>query len=787
MRFRNSILTSAVNAAKSQSSQDDCEICGIFERLFNEQDIKGHLGRDKVTQKQCEMHSPLLDWVEDRYMERHQLEMKAGYKSRNYGIGDFWFTRKDGEIPLIAVTDDRGRPQAPFELIQHNCNAAGNLQRDTNTSTMDPSWIDLGIAKSWMDKCITEHKSECHSPLNPQEVSPAWLIDIRDDCLVPGTVSKEYVVLSYRWGPSTASQMDENIFDEMALPGNLSKQNSLLTPTVRHAIHTVRELGERYLWVDAICLPPDDTEQVAQQLQLMGSIYASAKLTIVALDGDANTGLKGLKGESSPRKIPSLFAWKKDTNILLRHQPKLSAMDVQASEYFTRGWTYQEYMLSQRRLIFGNQQIHWKCSCAYWHEDLPTLHEEQRGKSIRPRSLGFPNIKRGVADIREFGILLNEYNARQLKYPEDAHPAADGLLNYIGKLAFPAGFFFGLPRLYFGMALMWTIDFGMANPNRPQRAGLVRRKASERRHSILPNTHLPSWSWIGWSGYGVHMLDREAQFQWADLLLSEKSINPVQLIRNSIVTVPITEWFSHSSKDQKVRQAFPPCATVYQQGSELSYDKTLWIRKDYNQVDHDREAGNFIPPFEFGRKHVYEHVNLPGKYFWWPFPSVSSSQQDEPDDSQSPLISCQAKRAWFGAVQGLCYNRDVNMDVHLRLLDNNMRLCGWLQLPISDEISRFPEPDIADEMKGCHENSLGMNGVFLNPISEQKDLLELVAICLCKFANIRTINDDIQYNEFYGVLWVEWNDGVAYRKGCGYVKKDLWEEQKLEDIDLILG
>ncbi|KAH6992931.1 heterokaryon incompatibility protein-domain-containing protein [Fusarium venenatum] len=749
-----------------QSSQKGCEICGNFNKLFNEQDIKHSLSREKATEKRCSVHTPLLDWVENKYAERNQLEREAGYKSRNYEASGFYLAQKNGDIPSVAVTDYRGRPQGPV---------------------IDPNWINFGIARSWMNKCITEHKSECQSPLNLQTVSPAWLIDTKDDCLIPGTTSNEYIALSYRWGPSPAPQMDTDTFNQMSVPGGLSKQKAFLTPTVRHAIHTVRELGERYLWVDAICLPPDDIEQVSQQLQLMGSIYASAKLTIVALDGDANTGFQGLKGESLPRKLPNLFPWKSDTNLLLRNQPKLSAMDVQASEYFTRGWTYQEYMLSQRRLIFGNQQIHWKCSCADWHEDLPTLQEEQKGKSVRPRSLGFPNIKRGLSDIREFGILINEYSARELKYPEDAYPAADGLLNYLGKLAFPGGFLFGLPKVYFGMALMWSVEFGMANPNRPQRPGLVRRKPSERSHSILPNTHLPSWSWVGWSGYGVHMLDREAQFRWADLLLSENGWNPVQLIRTSSITMPITEWFSHSSKNWNVTQALQNHATIYDKNSDISYDKRVWTRKEFDPAKHGSKAKDFNPPFGFSGKNVFEHVNLPGKYFWWPLPPSSSSRHDvEESLSQSPLISCRAKRAWFGATQVVRYIRDVNMDAHLRLLDKNNRLCGWLQLPNNDELAKFPESMIREGMAN-HSDTLSLNGVFLNPSPNRDESLELVAICRCKFADIETMDDEIQYKEFYGVLWVDWNDGIAHRKGCGYVKKELWEEQDLEDVNLILG
>lgn len=34
--------------------------------------------------------------------------------------------------------------------------------------------------------------------------------------------------------------------------------------------------------------------------------------------------------------------------------------------------------------------------------------------------------------------------------------------------------------------------------------------------------------------------------------------------------------------------------------------------------------------------------------------------------------------------------------------------------------------------------------------------------------------------EYYNVLWIEWEDGIAYRKGVGRVEKGMWEAQPLE-------
>lgn len=40
---------------------------------------------------------------------------------------------------------------------------------------------------------------------------------------------------------------------------------------------------------------------------------------------------------------------------------------------------------------------------------------------------------------------------------------------------------------------------------------------------------------------------------------------------------------------------------------------------------------------------------------------------------------------------------------------------------------------------------------------------------------------------FYNVLWIKWEDSIAYRRGVGRVKRETWESMELEDIDLVLG
>jgi hypothetical protein len=41
--------------------------------------------------------------------------------------------------------------------------------------------------------------------------------------------------------------------------------------------------------------------------------------------------------------------------------------------------------------------------------------------------------------------------------------------------------------------------------------------------------------------------------------------------------------------------------------------------------------------------------------------------------------------------------------------------------------------------------------------------------------------------KFYNVLWVRWEDGIAYRMALGRVEQDYWNSAPTEEIDVRLG
>jgi hypothetical protein len=134
--------------------------------------------------------------------------------------------------------------------------------------------------------------------------SPQYFVDTWLRCLSPASPGSHYVTLSYVWGNV------KNLTNTKAKLSILKKPCSLLDlkvleklpNTIKGAMNLVEYLGERYLWVDALCIIQDDDEWKYHQINNMASIYTNYYLTIIAADADdANYGLRGLQGITKPR------------------------------------------------------------------------------------------------------------------------------------------------------------------------------------------------------------------------------------------------------------------------------------------------------------------------------------------------------------------------------------------------------------------------------------------------------------------------------------------------------
>jgi hypothetical protein len=97
----------------------------------------------------------------------------------------------------------------------------------------------------------------------------------------------EFVALSYVWGDvmngSKLIARNSNI-EDLHAPGSL--QSDCLPVTVEDAIISCRRLGERFLWVDVLCIVQDNKVDKHEQIKAMAKIYTEAVFVLIVASGD---------------------------------------------------------------------------------------------------------------------------------------------------------------------------------------------------------------------------------------------------------------------------------------------------------------------------------------------------------------------------------------------------------------------------------------------------------------------------------------------------------------------
>lgn len=107
------------------------------------------------------------------------------------------------------------------------------------------------------------------------------------------------------------------------------------------------------------------------------------------------------------------------------------------------------------------------------------------------------------------------------------------------------------------------------------------------------------------------------------------------------------------------------------------------------------------------------------------------------------------------------------------------------------DIQDDPEtlPDVKDE-PGTPPNILPSPPG--SPSTQLYELVELVVVCRRLYSESIDRKHGLwlkrrAYKPYYGVLCIEWVNGVAYRKGYGYVTQEAWDAHDVDVIDLVLG
>ncbi|KAH8911265.1 HET-domain-containing protein [Coniochaeta sp. PMI_546] len=342
--------------------------------------------------------------------------------------------------------------------------------------------VDFAVVRDWIAYCSVNHDITC-TPSRASVVRGFTVIDcidrhIRSDVLID---QQGYVALSYVWGPDSRSMDHDAKTPRGKLPDNTPR-------VVDDAIEVTRQLGFRYLWVDRYCIRQDCAAHKAEQIENMGDIYGQASLTIIAAAGSSSSyGLPGVRG--TPRDPPS--------HIIIDDQILATVpLDVEArirnSSWNTRGWTYQEALLSHRRLVFTDNQVYFQCQTMSCLESLSIplgdLHDDTGRRSLQSLTVPsvFPSMS-GDQQLQESFIdnWFSEFSRRSFSFDIDALPSFRGILEKAERHGHIQSHICGMPLFLrqstqqssLANFLLWELS--------------TRGRVTRRRE-------FPSWTWLGW-------------------------------------------------------------------------------------------------------------------------------------------------------------------------------------------------------------------------------------------------------------------------------------------------
>jgi hypothetical protein len=290
-----------------------------------------------------------------------------------------------------------------------------------------------------------------------------------------------------------------------------------LPKTILDSMIVVKCLKLRYLWADSICIDQSSESAKQDQLQWMADIYRGAMATIIDVDGqNMDEGLPRIHEGS--KRISQLRIDFGEGRSMLEIFPDLNEQ-LQDSPWMKRGWTFQEALLSRRRILFTAHQVYLYCNetecCESLHDEMSLnldqeIEEEDESAIAVVKPSYQEELFRSIADLLRseesdggvlskvdaFSHLVAGYLRRSLSHEDDILQALSAVLEEYREKFFRHGFWHGLPRLDFRRSLLWR-------EQRPRHrvTDRIEQRDVEFHHAKRrsgKDKQLPSWSWTGW-------------------------------------------------------------------------------------------------------------------------------------------------------------------------------------------------------------------------------------------------------------------------------------------------
>jgi len=291
-----------------------------------------------------------------------------------------------------------------------------------------------------------------------------------------------------------------------------------LPQTLQDAVVTTRKLGFRYLWVDSLCVIQDSADDKAHEIDHMGPIYKNATLTIAAASSSSvKEGFLGKRTTAPPVcQLPYRTSSGEITSVFVRHEPEYDDFVKSEDEPLnTRGWAFQEFLLSPRLLVYGSAEVVWRCQEVPLKSISDSYVNYMRYEGQTTRLVqGIISKSRGpdnsVSHSQDglWGRIVYQFSLRMLTLPDDRLPALNGIAN---ELAATWG-----DRHVYGL---WEQDLLQQLCWKVSKSGWIP-------HRRLDSA--PSWSWASTTGAVWFALRPEASAAKAHVIDLPRSLGSTE-------------------------------------------------------------------------------------------------------------------------------------------------------------------------------------------------------------------------------------------------------------------
>lgn len=333
---------------------------------------------------------------------------------------------------------------------------------------------------------------------------PTRILDLGDQeapdirLFVPNEcAAAKYAALSYCWGRSNHFVLTSDTVKDLQNGLHISQ----LPQTLQDAVRVTREIGLRYLWIDALCIiQGQDREAITDwniEVSKMDTVYKNAFVTISA--AAAPTASCGLF-DGSHCDLPFVSSWTASglRKVALwaratwrNHDPGFHTEPVNS-----RAWTFQENMFSSRVLFYTSFGLLWKCKREITWVYSGESYVYESPTNPRTEFKDMANISRYTISLtsgrlKSWAWILQLYTARNLTNPYDKLPALAAIAKQHADST-GGQYLAGLWKTTFRQDLLWK--------HHPEYMSHLVGVSDAGNPMLSKGYRAPSWSWAAIDG-----------------------------------------------------------------------------------------------------------------------------------------------------------------------------------------------------------------------------------------------------------------------------------------------